>query len=166
MSRFKLFRFNVLDQLPVTEDDTLAHADRLTKLLTTIDQEQVFTHLYGNLSILDAKSASLLQFNSVLVAIFTIFITSDKTPVVSYYIGVFGTLTTLISCALLLEVVWVHWSTNEHMGTVQEHALKLLEVRKERTILYRKAWNCSKFGLLTLILMLLIIVGMRLFSAN
>jgi hypothetical protein len=164
MFKFNLFRFNVLDQLPATESETLVHAQNLNKLLASNDQEAVFNHLYGSLSILDAKSASLLQFNSVLIAVFTIFITSDKTPPISYGIGVIGILTTLFSCALLLEVVWVHWSTNEHMNTAEEHAAKLLQVRKERTILYRKAWNFSKFGLLTLVPMLLTIVIIRLFS--
>jgi hypothetical protein len=164
MFKFNLFRFNVLDQLPATESETLVHAQNLNKLLASNDQEAVFNHLYGSLSILDAKSASLLQFNSVLIAVFTIFITNDRTPVLSYGIGVIGILTTLFSCALLLEVVWVHWSTNEHMNTAEEHAAKLLQVRKERTILYRRAWNFSKFGLLTLVPMLLTIVVIRSFS--
>jgi hypothetical protein len=164
MFKFKLFRFNILDQLPFTEKETLVHAQNLNKLLGSKDEEAVFNHLYGNLSILDAKSASLLQFNSVLIAIFTIFITNEKTPPISYGIGVIGILTTLSSCALLLEVVWVHWSTNEHMNTAEEHATKLLQVRKERTILYRKSWNFSKLGLLTLLPMILSIVSIRLFS--
>jgi hypothetical protein len=161
---FKFFRLNILEQLPTTESETLAHAKNLNKLMANNDQEAVFNHLYGSLSILDAKSASLLQFNSVLIAILTIFITSEKVPTTSYGIGVVGILTTLVSCALLLEVVWVHWSTNEHMSTAEEHATKLLQVRKERTILYRRAWNFSKFGLLTLVPVLLIIVGTRLLS--
>jgi hypothetical protein len=165
MFRFKFFRFNnILDQLHVTEDEAIIQAQSLDKLLNSLEKECTFTHLYENLSILDAKSASLLQFNSVLVAIFTIFITSDKTSAFPFYIGSLGILTTLISCALLLEVVWIHWSTTEHMNTPEENTVKLLQVRKERTILYRKAWNCSKFGLMTLIVMLCIVVSIRLFA--
>jgi hypothetical protein len=165
MFRFKFFRFNnILDQLHVTEEEAIIHAQSLDKLLNSIEKECIFTHLYESLSILDAKSASLLQFNSVLVAIFTIFITSDKIHPLPYYIGAIGILTTLISCAFLLEVVWIHWSTTEHVNTPEENAVKLLQVRKERTILYRKAWNFSKFGLMTLMVMLGIVVSIRLFA--
>jgi hypothetical protein len=42
MFKFKLFRFNVLDQLPATENETLVHAQNLNKLLASNDQEAVF----------------------------------------------------------------------------------------------------------------------------
>lgn len=162
MFKFKLFRLNIREQLPATDDDARAYVQRLTNLLGDGAQEPVFNHLYENLSILDAKSASLLQFNSVLVAVFTIFLTNDDVlKTASFYVGVAGILATLISCYLLLEVVWVHWSTNNHMTTPEAHALKLLEVRKERTILYRKAWNYSKGSLLSLLAMVVMIVSSR-----
>jgi hypothetical protein len=160
MCKHNIFRFNVREQLPHTEDDSRAHIQRLTVLLRDEEQRVLFDHLYENLSILDAKAASLLQFNSVLLAVFTLFLT-DKIHVVAFYIGAVGILVTLISCYKLLEVVWVHWSTKDHMTTPENHGLKLLEVRKSRTIIYRTAWNYSKAAVVSLIVMVVLIVIAR-----
>ena len=158
----KFFRFNIKEQLSTEEENKSQYIIGLVDTLKDQEQSLIFSHLYENLSILDSKSATLLQFNSVLIAIFTIFITS-QILLIPYFIGVLGVLTTLVSCNLLLQVVWVYWSTSETMSSTEVHALKLLEVRDERTILYRKSWNCSKLSLLCLVIMFLMIVCHRLF---
>ena len=161
---YKLFRLTIQEQLPATEAEAYAYVQRLAELLDDPKQELIFSHLYENLTILDAKAASLLQFNSILVAVFTIFLTTESSSLSldSFCVAVAGILSTLISCSLLLEVVWVHWSTSSHMTTPEAHGSKLLEVRKERTVLYRIAWNCSKGALLSILLMVLLLVAHRL----
>lgn len=162
MFSFKVFRFSVQEQLPATEDEACEYVQRLTELLDARDQGLIFSHLYENLSILDAKAASLLQFNSILIAVFSIFLSEPETPDAALYVAAIGILATLVSCYLLLEVVWVHWSTAGHMITPEAHGLKLLEVRKERTILYRLAWNWSKGAVLSVLILAILIVGFRL----
>jgi hypothetical protein len=160
MFKHQIFRLNVREQLPDTVHDSRKYIENLTNLLGDQRREPLFNHLYENLSILDAKSASLLQFNSILVAVFAIFLTADIAAA-PFYVGVVGILATLTSSYLLLEVVWVHWSTSDQMAAPATHELKLLEVRKSRTILYRIAWNFSKGAVLALVAVVVLIVLAR-----
>jgi hypothetical protein len=54
---------------------------------------------------------------------------------------------------MLMDVVWVHWSTKEHIVSGEVHAFKLIEVRGDRTVEYRRAWNLSRYGILSLLAM-------------
>ena len=103
------------------------------------EHQQLFDHLYGCLSILDAKSSSLLSFNSIIIAVFAIFMTGELGRVEWIAINI-GMASILVSCLLLLSVVWVHWSTTENLADLEKHALILLDVRRSRTIKYRLAW--------------------------
>lgn len=161
MYNHQVFRLNVRDQLPESESESRKYIENLSNLLGDQRQEPLFNHLYENLSILDAKSASLLQFNSILIAVFTIFLTAGITTI-PFYVAVAGILATLASSYLLLEVIWVHWSTADQMEVSESHGLKLLEVRKSRTILYRIAWNFSKGAVLAIVAVVLLMVGARL----
>lgn len=110
MYRRQIFRLNVREQLPETEEESRKYIENLANLLGDQQQEPLFDHLYENLSILDAKSASLLQFNSILLAVFAIFLTAEVSAF-TFYAALVGILATLFSSYFLLEVVWVHWST-------------------------------------------------------
>jgi len=148
---FDLFR-NPYDQLPRTRAELEQHRAALSEIITNDTNEKMFEHLYESLTILDSKSSSLLSFNSVLVAVFAIFVSTQARPVL-WISGGIGLALTLVSSYLLLSVVWVHWSTTDHLGKgkVSEHELKLLDVRKQRTILYRWAWNLARAAVLALL---------------
>ncbi|WP_293004959.1 hypothetical protein [Nitrosomonas sp.] len=148
MFNHKLFRFNIQDQLPETKEELDEYLKNLKNLLSDQQQEPIFAHLYENLSILDAKAASLLQFNSILLAVLAIFLTADAISSTAFFITIAGIFLILISSYLLLDVVWVHWSAADHMHIREDHELKLLEVRRSRTRLYRIAWNFSRGSLL------------------
>ena len=84
-----------------------AHIQRLRQILDDESHKSLFDHLYASLSILDAKSASLLQFNSVQAAVFTLYLQGDKVPLTHFVVGVVGIAAALVSCYWLLNVVWV-----------------------------------------------------------
>jgi len=107
---------------------------------------ELFEHLYGCLSILVSKSSSLLMFNSIIIAVYAIFVARGPQPLEWIPIGI-GMVTVLISCFLLLSVVWVHWSTTTDLYDADEHALTLLRVWLKRTIKYRLAWNLAEVAL-------------------
>ena len=148
----RVFR-NVHEQLPRNGTERKEHITRLKQILDDESHKSLFDHLYASLSILDSKSASLLQFNSVLAAVFTLYLQGERIPLFHFIVGVIGILAALVSCYRLLNVLWVHWSTQGHMTTVEAHSDTLLRVRAERTLGYRKAWNWSKAAVLDLFLL-------------
>ena len=125
--------------------------EHVTALKTAIGQDKLFDHLYGCLTILDSKSSSLLAFNSIIIAVFALFLTGQ------IHLGVYGGIcvgagmaTVIVSCFLLLSVVWVHWSKTDDFPDKDRHAFDLLKVRKTRTVLYRLAWCFSVTSVLGL----------------
>src|SRR5687768_15297113 len=146
---FDLFR-NVYDQLPGKSTTLEEHREALSRMVNNEQHERMFAHLYESLTILDSKSASLLQFNSVLVAVFTIFVSTQSRSAL-WILGGAGLGLTLASCYLLLSVVWVHWSTTDHLGDGKDHETRLLKVRLDRAIGYRWAWNLSRGALVALV---------------
>jgi hypothetical protein len=141
--------FKLFSQLPKTDRELRAHIRGLAHLTGRHDHQALFDHLYGCLSILDSKSASLLQFNSIICAVYAIFMVGSLTRPAWMEIHL-GMTFVLISSLLLLTVVWVHWSTTDHLENLEAHMLILLRVRRERTIKYRLAWYLSVLSLLTL----------------
>lgn len=142
ISRFPL-RLKLHEDLPSGQVEVTSYEENLISLFKDDVGKAIFAHLYDNLTILDAKCASLLQFNSVLMAVFAIFIAKIE-PDEANVPGLLGILFALISSLFLLQVVWVHWSTSDHMQTPEKHMNKLLAVRKARTLFYRIAWNLSQ----------------------
>lgn len=138
-------RRRICEDLPTGPISIQKYARNLSRLFSDQTHESLFIHMYDNLTILDAKSGSLLQFNSVLMAIFAIFIAKTVFSLVNV-IGFLGIVLALLSSLLLLQVVWVHWSTSDHMHSPSRHMAKLLSVRKTRTICYRIAWNLSQLS--------------------
>jgi len=131
--------FRLYEQLPKDEKALHSHIAALSRMTEVREHQELFNHLYGCLSILDAKSSSLLAFNSIIMAVFAIFMTGVRSR--AEWIAVnLGMASILASCLLLLSVVWVHWSTTENLSDIEKHALLLLKVRRSRTIKYRLAW--------------------------
>jgi len=142
ISRFP-FRLKLYEDLPSSQTEITSYEENLINLFRDNVGQSIFAHLYDNLTILDAKCASLLQFNSVLMAVFAIFIAKIE-PDDANIPGLLGILFALISSLFLLQVVWVHWSTSDHMQSPEKHMTKLLAVRRARTLFYRIAWNLSQ----------------------
>lgn len=106
--------FNLYEQLPMDEKALRAHIAALRRITDFQEHQELFDHLYGCLSILDAKSSSLLTFNSIIIAVLAIFMTRRLEGVEWIAINI-GMASILVSCLLLLLVVWVHWSTTEDL---------------------------------------------------
>jgi len=113
------------------------------------EHQDVFDHLYSCLSILDAKSSSMLAFNSIIIAVFAIFLTGSRTHGEWIIINL-GMAAILISALLLLSVVWVHWSATEDLLEAQRHGERLLRVRNSRTLRYRLSWCLAAISLSSL----------------
>ena len=114
------------------------------------EHQALFDHLYECLSILDSKSSSLLSFNSIIIAVFAIFMTGGSLSGGQWVVIAVGMASVLASCLLLLWVVWIHWSTTENLSDLEIHALVLLNVRRTRTIIYRVAWYLAVAAVLCL----------------
>jgi hypothetical protein len=110
-----------------------------------------FGFLYDNLSILDSKAASLLQFNAVILAVDAILFASSSSHILRYYL-LADLMLSIFSCIACLVVVWVHWSTTADLRNIAEHGLVLLRVRDRRTVLYRVAWWLAVMALAGLVL--------------
>lgn len=147
--------FNIYEELPRNNDQVEEHIVALRKMSTNVEQKELFAHLYDSLSILDSKTSSLLSFNSIILAIYAIFIVSaDSVSQIVPMIIVMISL--LVSSISLLNVIWIHWSTTEQLNNTTEHIKVLLQVRKSRTITYRIAWYFSVFALVSLIIFLIL----------
>ncbi len=141
--------FKLYSQLPRSKEELQKHIAALGAMTAATEQQELFRHLYDCLSILDAKSTSLLSFNSIIIAVFAIFMASGPRgfPLIALQ---FGMAMILVSCLLLLSVVWVHWSTTANLEDRENHGLTLLDVRGSRTIKYRLAWYFSVAGMVAL----------------
>jgi type IV secretory pathway VirB3-like protein len=150
----------IFEQLPFTQTELKIHTDALSKMSKDKDHKSLFSHLYECLSIIDGKSASLLSFNSIIIAVFAIFMAGVPSTIESAVLGS-GILLVIVSSILLLFVVWIHWSTTNELCDLDEHAITLLKVRRARTIRYRIAWYFSigSISLLTLFVIIRLIVS-------
>lgn len=147
--------FRLFDQLQRSDDERKAHIDVLSNVVLSEVHKDLFDHLYSCLSILDAKSQSMLGFNSIILAVFAIFMTRDLTTT-QWIVTNIGMAAILCSALLLLSVVWVHWSTTKDCADVNSHSKRLLEVRNSRTVRYRLAWILAVASLLDLGVLLIL----------
>lgn len=141
--------FRLFEQLPSKREEVDAHIQALAEMTKTHEHRGLFDHLYECLSILDQKSSSLLGFNSIIIAVFAIFMIGDLAHAEWIIVSV-GMMAILASSLLLLLVVWVHWSTTKDLADISKHAEKLLDVRRDRTIRYRLAWYFAVLSVLAL----------------
>lgn len=146
---------NIYAQLPCTKVEVKQHTEALSEMSKNAEHKALFDHLYECLSIIDSKSASLLSFNAIIIAIFAIFISGKQSPVEAILLG-FGVFLVLASSLLLLFVVWIHWSDTKELNDLDGHAITLLKVRRTRTIRYRIAWYFSVGAIIILTIFLLI----------
>jgi hypothetical protein len=131
----------------------------------------LFAHFYGNLDILDNKTNSLIQFSSVLTAIYIAIVgfVGDSEKITFSTTAVFwdgiawsrltigwtlilGTLFSFLATILLLTVEKVHWSSPEDLSDEARHSMRLLDIRNKRTIRYRIGWQLSMYSVVLLAL--------------
>jgi len=141
-------------QLPKTKQECVAHLDALAKTAAKEMHRDIFGHLYTSLTILDTKSASLLQFDSILIAVYSIYIVNARSEIFALWLSA-GVISVILSAMTLLNVVWIHWSTTGDFLDPADHVLDLLSVRNRRTVLYRTSWYGAFFGVSLLLIFLL-----------
>jgi len=120
------------------------------------EHKKVFEHLYGCLTVLDDKSSALLGFNSIIMAVFALFITGEKDGNLVALIPFFGIFSVMLSSLFLLFVVLIHWSSTKDFQDLDIHRLRLLDIRRDRTAKYWKAWWLSFTSIVLLFFYLLI----------
>ncbi len=91
--------YRLLAQLP-EEDEVPDHIEALQAMTRETQHKALFDHLYECLTILDSKSASLLSFNSIIIAVYAIFLTQELDLASSTVISV-GLASVIVSCFLL-----------------------------------------------------------------
>lgn len=105
-------------------------------------------HLYDLLSILDSKAAALLGFNAIFLTALSVWLGYIK-PNLMHLILDLVFLVLLVSCGLLLSVIFLKWSPED--DTVAG-ATELARVRKFRTRCYTAAWGLSATSILIVFL--------------
>lgn len=122
-------------------------ARRLKDILP--DREKRFAFLYGNLSILDQKSSTLLAFNAIGMTAISVWLGYVPPNWLHLALDLIF-LVLLASCALALSVVNLHWSTIEELSDDELQTRTLLRKRDSRTISYKRAWALSVTSVLAL----------------
>ena len=134
--------FNIYKGLQKNREERLLHVKQLIEVYESKHHSVLFDFLYSNLNILDSKASSLLSFNSITVAISSIYVVS-QTDNISRSPFIVAVLLLFISCSFCMKIIWLHWSTSEDLMDMEEHAVVLLTVRYQRTVTYRAAWWLS-----------------------
>ena len=128
--------------LHFSDEERIAHFKALETRQLASSYHENFTLLYESLSILDAKASSLLTFNAVGLTALAIWL--ERIPLNFFHLTLDSAfLCFLISCGLCLRIVWLHWSSTADLTNTDQYPLRLLEVRDERTVLYRWAWSLA-----------------------
>lgn len=139
--------FNLYSGLPKNREERIAHIKKLTEVYECKKHSVLFDFLYGNLNILDSKASALLSFNSIMAAISSIYVV-NQTGTLERIPFILAILFLFISCILCMKIIWLHWSSSEDLVSMKEHAIVLLTVRFQRTVIYRMAWWFSMFAIL------------------
>lgn len=142
--------FKIKKALPQNKEERRKHIDTLKKVFKCTEHAKLFDFLYENLNILDSKASTLLSFNSINIAIASIFLVSQK----SLYLNLpfyFCIAFLIISCTLCLKIIWIHWSSTEDLQDTDKHIERLLEVRFGRTVSYRWSWCLSIISVIILL---------------
>ena len=111
----------------------------LLKIMNEGPDKALIEYLYDCLSILDDKSSSLLSFNSIIMAVFAIFMTVQDVDGLQIVLIGIGTTCVLVSSFLLLNVVHIRWSSSVDLEKIADHQRALLRIRGERTNEYQRA---------------------------
>jgi len=136
-------------QLQKTDSDRKRHIKALKALFAVELDHRLFEHFYSTLTILDAKSSSLLVFNGILIAVFAVFVPTEM-PFIDRVILNCGMASILVSCALLLLVVLVRWTSTPDLAEKEHYENLLLQLRNARTVKYFWGWCCSILAMICL----------------
>jgi hypothetical protein len=150
--------YRIGSDLQSTAADRASHVRALTSVTSSDARQDVFDHLYACLTILDSKSASLLGFNSIITAVFAIFLTQRLTARETFVANL-GMAAVLVSAMLLLTVLWIRWATTDELADGGAYALQVLRVRNDRTVRFRVAWYFAIAALTALVLLLILRVS-------
>jgi hypothetical protein len=104
---------------------------------------------YELLNILDGKASALLTFNAIFLTSLSVWL--GYIPLNFFHLTLdIVFLALLISCALLLQVIWLQWST------LKESAQALESIRRKRTMHYHRAWKIAKYCIMVVVLVSLV----------
>ncbi len=127
------------------QEERLDHLKAYKKLRDSGNCE-LFDFLYDNLNIVDSKTAALLQFNGISLAIITIVFTLVHSIILKgFLIGVL--LLATISSLISLKGIYLHWAGTNDFLDPDHYFEQLLQVRDERTLAYRRAWLLSVWSI-------------------
>lgn len=127
-----------------------------------ISNKDKIDFIYSVLGVLDAKSASLMQFNGIILAIFAIFIRDNNQNELFSKSGMLVLIASFVSIFLCLLVVALSWRFLEMATTEKghhsvsneiDHLCKALWLR-ERS--YQIAWLASVVSVVGLIIFLIL----------
>jgi hypothetical protein len=158
-----LLTFGVTRELPLGAAQRQDYIKNLRLLSGAEAQRYLFEHLYSNLDVLDNKTNSMIQFISVLLAVYTAavgyFLVSDGRRILALQPSLKGLLVAGVSLSfaavlLFMTVERVHWSSVDDLEQPDVHAKRLVLRRNVRTMSYRIGW---RFSLLAVILLLIIL---------
>lgn len=143
--------FGLRNGLPKA-DKVDEYIDSLCSVDRSPAESRCLESLYRDLTILDGKSASLLQFNSIIIALvsFNISFMSNEAALTRYVLFA-SFFVMMLSAFILLLVVWVHWSYEEQASDFRLEMRNLVRVRTSRTIRYRLSWQLAFLGMFLLI---------------
>jgi hypothetical protein len=137
--------------LPKTEAELRGREKALCEMMTG-EKKDLFSHLYGCLSILDTKSSSLLASNAITSAVFAIFMSNPlPRPELMITLDV-GMASILVSSLFLLWVIRVHWATKDELRDLDV----LWGLWRSRTISYQLAWYLSVLAIVALLAFLVL----------
>ena len=157
--------FRIRDQLLTSPEERAKHIEALNKVRNNPIHSHHFDFLYENLNILDSKTATLLAFNSIILAVVAIF--QSGSQILAYtIIYSLCIIILLVSCILCLQIVWIHWSTTEDLQNVESHCNNLFKVRYKRTIKYRIAWWLALSSLTAFLIVRVIEIILKAISAS
>lgn len=144
---------NVRRNLNLSDEQRSKHLISFQKLSKNDSYLEIFNFLYDNLNILDSKSSALLTFNSIIIAVLAVwtddydFATIDEWQILFYILYFVFFILLLISSLLSLISVYIFWSSTEDFNSPDENLKKLLKLREDRTIQYRRSWWLAFMGI-------------------
>ncbi|GGW76625.1 hypothetical protein GCM10010503_63120 [Streptomyces lucensis JCM 4490] len=135
------------------DEDGARHLEAIRALQPQSDDAFEHDYLYACLSVLDGKAQALLSYDGILIAASSITLSLFSHDVTAGSALVFASLAIgVISSALCLSVVWVHWTDTGELENSEDLFLNLLRVRNRRTMNYRISWVIAQLAAVMLLL--------------
>ncbi|MFF4955603.1 hypothetical protein ACFY2Z_00665 [Streptomyces sp. NPDC001222] len=135
------------------DEDGERHLEAIRALQPQRDDAFEHDYLYSCLSVLDSKAQALLSYDGILMAASSITLSMFSRDITTGSVLVFSSLVvSVVSSALCLSVVWVHWTDTGELENSEDLFLKLLHVRNRRTLSYRISWIVAQLAAILLLL--------------